>query len=170
MSEYMNPDMGHEIGWDDPIENDNSFDLVPEGDYNFRVLKFERGRHNGSAKLPPCNKAILTIEVWNETSRTVIIHNIFLHSKTEGMLCEFFTAIGQRKHGEKLVPRWNQVTGATGTCKVIVDKYQNQNGGESTNNKIRKFYDKPAQQTAYQQPPQQTYSLRGNTAYTPGAF
>lgn len=126
-----------EFGWDDEIQNDSSFVIVPEGDYNFRVINFQRGRHGGSDKLPPCNKAILTIELWNGANKTTIDHNIFLHTKTEGLLCEFFTAIGQRKHGEKLRMNWDRVIGSTGTCKVGIRKY---NGSDY--NDIKKFYEK----------------------------
>ena len=91
-----------EFGWDDEIENDNEFQILPDGDYNFTVTGFERGRHQGSAKLPPCNKAIITLNVADgKGNQGTIKHNLFLHTKTEGMLCAFFTAIGQRKHGEK---------------------------------------------------------------------
>ena len=39
-------------------------------------------------KLPPCNKAILSIRIENEEGQaTTIKHNLFLHSKCEGMLC-----------------------------------------------------------------------------------
>ena len=47
-----------ELGWDDEIEKDGpEFVLLPEGDYSFEVVGFERARHNGSEKLPACNKA-----------------------------------------------------------------------------------------------------------------
>lgn len=93
-----------ELGWDDEIEKDGpEFVLLPEGDYSFEVVGFERARHNGSEKLPACNKAVLTIRLTSDDGEksTTIKHNLFLHSKTEGMLCAFFTAIGQRKKGEK---------------------------------------------------------------------
>ena len=139
MSEFMNG----EWGWDTPIENDSEFQLLPEGDYNFRVVKFERGRHSGSDKLPPCNKAILTIELWNGSAKSTIEHNLFLHSKCEGLLCEFFTAIGQRRHGERLVPRWNEVIGATGTCKVSVREWTSSRDGRTMqSNDIKRFYEK----------------------------
>lgn len=139
MSEFMNG----EFGWDSAIENDSDFQLLPEGDYNFRIVKFERGRHNGSDKLPPCNKAILTIELWNGSAKTTIEHNLFLHSKCEGLLCEFFTAIGQRKHGERLVPKWNEVIGSTGTCKVSVREWtSNRDGRTMQSNDIKRFYEK----------------------------
>lgn len=50
------------MNWDDTIENDGQeFVVLPEGDYTFTVTNFERGRFPGSAKIPPCNKATLTI-------------------------------------------------------------------------------------------------------------
>jgi hypothetical protein len=130
-------DIERELGWDDQIENDGSdFVLLPEGDYNFEVVSFERGRHNGSDKLPPCNKATVNIKVKGAEGETVIKHNLFLHSKTEGMLCAFFTAIGQRKHGEKVTMNWNAVPGSVGRCKVGIKKYE---GKEY--NEIKKFYE-----------------------------
>ena len=51
------------MDWDSTIENDSTFTLLPEGVYPFTVTGFERARHNGSAKLDPCPKAVLTIEI-----------------------------------------------------------------------------------------------------------
>ena len=41
------------MDWNDVIEDDGQeFVLLPEGDYNFVVTNFERGRFPGSAKIP----------------------------------------------------------------------------------------------------------------------
>jgi len=138
-----------ELGWDDSIENDGpDFETLPEGDYDFEVVGFERGRHSGSDKLPACNKAIVAIKVKGAAGSTTIKHQLFLHTKTEGLLCAFFVGIGQRKHGEKLTMNWNKVIGSKGRCKVYVDKWvSNTTGKDLTSNKISKFYepeDKPA--------------------------
>ncbi len=126
-----------EFGWDDQIENDGpEFVLLSEGDYEFEVTEFERARHGGSDKLPPCNKAIVTIRVEGIEGTTSIKHNLFLHSKTEGMLCAFFTAIGQRKRGEKLTMNWNKVVGSKGRCKLGVKTYN-----DKQYNEIKKFYE-----------------------------
>ena len=164
MSEYVPNNMNQEIGWDDVIQNDSEFTVVPEGDYTFTVKKFERGRHNGSDRLPPCNKAILTIEVSNGHDKTTLTHNLFLHRKTEGMLCAFFTAIGQRKHGEALQPKWGQVMGSKGTCKVSIRTWTGNDGQPRQSNEIKKFYEPAAQPAAapVQQPQQ--------TSFTPGKF
>jgi len=139
---------GRELGWDDQIENDGpDFEVLPEGDYDFEVIEFERGRHPGSDKMPPCNKAVLSIRIKGAAGQTTVKHNLFLHTKTEGLLCAFFTGIGQRKHGEKITMNWSKVVGSTGRCKVGVRKWKNDKGEELTFNEIRKFYEpesKPA--------------------------
>ena len=140
------------LDWDDEISHDSEFTLLPEGDYDFTVVSFERGRHAGSAKLTPCNKAILTLRVTDGGETTTITHNLFLHSKTEGMVCSFFTAIGARKHGEKLRMDWNQVPGAKGRCKVYVDEWTGDDGQPRQSNKIKKFYE-PAKATVSTPPP-----------------
>lgn len=130
-----------EFSWDDEIEKDGGeFTLLPEGDYDFTVKSFERGRHSGSDKLPPCNKAILTITICVKDDCIDIKHNLFLHSRCEGFLSAFFTSIGQKKHGEKLKMNWNTVTGTKGKCRVYIDKYKGSDGKEHTSNKIKKFY------------------------------
>lgn len=134
--------LGHEFNWDDTILHDSEFVLLPEGDYDFTVKSFERGRHAGSDKLPPCNKAVLEIEITDGRNKSTVRHNLFLHSACEGMLCEFFTAIGQRRRGEPLRMNWNAVVGSRGRCKVIVDTFKSRNTGEQMkSNKIRRFYE-----------------------------
>ena len=132
-----------ELQWDDTITKDASdFILLPEGDYNFTIESFERGRHGGSEKLPPCNKAILTLRIEAQEGTARITHNLFLHSKTEGMLSAFFTSIGQKKKGEPLKMNWGQVPGSSGRCKVGIHEYKNKDGEDRTSNDIKKFYPK----------------------------
>jgi hypothetical protein len=136
-----NNEVGYEIGWDGPIENDGpEFELLPEGDYDFVVTGFERARHPGSEKLPPCNKAVVSIRIEGPAGATTIKHNLFLHSNTEGLLCAFFTAIGQRRKGERITMNWNKVVGARGRAKVYIDTYE-KDGKQYQSNKIKKFYD-----------------------------
>lgn len=162
----MSEQQGYELGWDSAIEHDSEgFELLPEGDYNFRVIKFERGRHEGSDKLPPCNKATLTLEVSDGVHRGTLQHNLFLHSRTEGLLCAFFTAIGQRKHGERLNPRWDQVIGATGTCQVEIRTWRGRDGDTKQSNSIKRFYERPDTPDT----PVAT-SVPFSTGFTPGKF
>lgn len=143
--------MDREIGWDDEIQNDGSpFQVLPEGDYTFAVKKFERARHSGSEKIPPCNKAVLTVAVSNAEGAGEVQVNLFLHSKFEWKLCQFFTAIGQRKHGETMRMNWGTVTGASGSCHVGVRKWTGNDGKERQGNEITEFYD-PAERPMAEQ-------------------
>lgn len=132
-----------ELQWDDTITKDASdFILLPEGDYNFTVESFERGRHAGSEKLPPCNKAVLALRIEAAEGTVRITHNLFLHSKTEGMLSAFFSCIGQKKKGEPLKMNWGMVPGSSGRCKVGIHAYTNKDGEDRKGNDIKRFYPK----------------------------
>lgn len=138
----MTENKGYEFDWDSEIENDSpDFVTLPEGDYRFEVIKFERARHKGSTKLPPCNKAIVHLKIEGAEGISIIKHNLFLYSTCEGMLCAFFTAIGQRKHGEKLKMNWQTVVGSKGTAKIGIREWTNDNGQKRTANEVTRFYD-----------------------------
>lgn len=159
MSNYEQP-IDREFDWDDTIENDHpDFILLPEGDYDFLVESFERGRHSPkeNGKLPPCNKATLNLRIPCAQSKqgyVVVQSQLFLHSSAEGKLCSFFTSIGQRKKGEPLRMNWNAVTGARGRCKIAHRLYN----GEQYN-EVKRFLEPAAPAPASAQP-----------AFTPGAF
>lgn len=138
----MSNNAGYELSWDSPIENDSpEFVVLPEGDYDFEVIEFERARHNGSEKLPPCNKAIVHLKIEGPEGVAIIKHNLFLHSITEGMLCAFFTAIGQRKRGERITMNWNAVVGSKGRARIGIRKWINDQGEEKFFNEVKKFYE-----------------------------
>lgn len=122
MTDFNTNNFDREFGWDDVIEKDSSgFVQLTPGDYQFTVTNFERARHtpkSQDAKLPACNKAIITIEIETTEGISILTHNLFLHSSTEGMLSAFFGAIGQKKHGEPLKMNWNTVVGAKGVARI----------------------------------------------------
>lgn len=143
----MQQEQGRELNWNDTIVNDgDDFILLEPGEYSFSIANFERGRFKGSAKLPPCNKAILSISIIDEKGQklSTIQHNLFLHTITEGLVCQFFRSIGARKSGEKLQMNWNTVIGARGRCKVGVRNWTGKDGQEYQSNQIEKFLDPPA--------------------------
>ena len=110
MADYLNNNAG--MDWDDAIENDGQeFIILPEGDYNFTVTDFERGRFPGSAKMSPCNKATLTLQVKTEDGIASIRTDLILNRVVEFRISAFFRCIGQKKHGERLVMDWNKEIG-----------------------------------------------------------
>ena len=54
---------GKELGWDDTISQESSFVELPEGDYDFVVDHWERGRFPGSEKIPACKMATVYFNV-----------------------------------------------------------------------------------------------------------
>ncbi|BFH16529.1 hypothetical protein WDD9_005647 [Paenibacillus melissococcoides] len=138
----MNPNMERELSWDDEITKDGGeFIVIPAGDYDFTVTKFERGRFAGSEKMPACNQAKLEITVHSpEHGDVVVFHNLFLHTKTEGLLSNFFAAIGQKKKGEPLRMNWNTVVGSKGRLKLEINTFTGRDGQERTNNQVKSFY------------------------------
>lgn len=136
----------HALGWDDEIGNDGAGggDIVPPGDYLFEIVQVKRGQHQPKegGKLPACPKAELTVRVYPPSGDYVDIdHNLFLHSRCEGMLCQFFRAIGHRKHGETLRPDWGRVVGSRGWCKVAIRDWTGRDGDKRQCNDIKSFID-----------------------------
>ncbi len=131
MNEYnttANP-QGHELGWDDEIQQESSFILLPEGDYRFTVEKFDRARHAGSANIPPCNKAIVHFRVFSPDGSSVLVQeNLFLHTKMEWKLSEFFASIGMKQKGQAAQMNWSQVCGKSGVCHVKIRTYDKKDG------------------------------------------
>ena len=119
------------MDWNDTIESDGQeFVLLEEGDYNFIVTNFERGRFPGGQKVPACNKATITVRF-----------DLLLYRTLEWRIASFFRCIGQKKAGEKLVMDWNKVVGSKGRAHFKQRTYTNNSGEEKTINDIDKFYD-----------------------------
>lgn len=156
-----NQSAGREYNWDDEISQDSAeFALLPEGEYEFSVTGFERGRYPGGAKLPSCPKATVSLRFEGVEGVAVIKHNFFLHSKCEGLLCAFFTCLGMRKRGEPLRMDWPGTVGRTGRAKITVRSYTGNDGREYQTNDVRQFLEPenaPAAPAAAQ-------------SWTPGAF
>lgn len=146
----MNPNetVDREFSWDDEIANEGTpFRVLPQGDYAFTIVSFVQARHQPreGGKLPACNKAVLTVRVQDPTdgAEVDLPYNLFLHSSQEWKLCEFFMGIGQKKKGEPLRMRWNEVVGSTGQCHVSVRKFTGRDGEERERNEITRWYEKP---------------------------
>ena len=163
MDNYNNGNQGFELDWGSEIENDSpDFIVLPEGEYDFTVKSFERGRYNGGDKVGPCPKAMLTLSIDTPQGEALVKKDLLLHSKLEGLLCEFFTCIGQRKHGQRVSMNWNAVTGAHGRCKIGTRVY---NGNQY--NDVKKFLEPAAPQPQQYQQPQQYAGAPQNTPTTP---
>ena len=154
----MAEDLGKALSFDDEITKENDFELIPDGDYSFTVLSYERGQYEPKegAKMCACPTVTLTlgIRVTNpdgSTEQRETRHNLFLNTKQEGKISEFFEGVGLKKKGDKFKMAWNSVIGKTGKLKMGKRKG---NSGDVEFNDVKKFY--------YKDPDAKTY--------TPGAF
>ena len=140
MSDYNSNNMC--MDWDDTIENDGKeFVTLDEGDYNFTVTGFERGRFPGSSKIPPCNKAVLTLSVDTPDGIAITKLDLIMYRTLEWRISSFFRCIGQKKHGERLTMNWSKVVGSKGRARFKPRTYTDKNGDERQANDIDHFYD-----------------------------
>ena len=140
MADFVNNNTGFD--WDDAIENDGQeFIILPEGDYNFTVTGFERGRFPGSAKMAPCNTAELTLQVKTDDGIASIRTDLILNRLLEWRISAFFRCIGQKKHGERLVMDWSRVPGSRGRAHFKPRTYTDRDGNERQANDVDRFID-----------------------------
>lgn len=149
-----------ELSWDDTIKNDGSdFEIIPDGNYRFKVVRLEKARFGGTAKLPACPQANITITVSNGAGiNRSLEEKLKLHSKMEWILCAFFRSLGLRKKDEPLEMKWGEVIGQTGLCEVGHRTFKNDKGADITVNQISKWL-----------PPEDAPSPATGT-FTPGQF
>lgn len=137
MINFDNNNVERELSWDDTIVKDDSFILLPPGEYDFMVKQVERARFAGSEKMPACNQATVHVAINTPEGEVVIKNNLLLHSKTEWILSSFFASIGQKKKGEPLRMNWNMVPGARGRCEI-----SNREHKGNMYNEVKKFLPK----------------------------
>lgn len=108
------------LEWNSEIE-ETYLDL-PDGTYDFTVVELERGRFEpkpDSKIKEPCPQVKVHVEVKdpNSDQKAKINSLLILHTRTKGLLCNFFRSIGVMKKGESLKMDWN-VIGKTGKLKL----------------------------------------------------
>ena len=136
------------MDWNDEIEQESNFIELPEGDYDFTIDHYERGRSKGEGKLPPCNMAIVYFNVHTLDGReTQIRENFVLHKTLEWKLSQLFRSVGLKKEGEKISMRWDDLAGLSGRCHLILQP--DSKDPEKKYNHIKELYPKePKQFTA----------------------
>ena len=70
---YNQPESDGAFGWEDEIEKEDAFTILPDGDYWFKIMKVEKGRYDGGDKISACPKAIVEFEVTSQSGDTVKI-------------------------------------------------------------------------------------------------
>ena len=136
---YIGMDLS--LGWDSSIGDGAENILLPPGEYNFRISDLVRDRYNGSAKIPPCPKATITVEIETEQGVASFRTDLILSRVVEWRLGQFFRCIGQKKRGERMAMDWNRVVGSRGRAIVKVRRYKDSAGNEHDVNDIDRYLD-----------------------------
>ena len=133
---------GETFDWDSLINGDTQAKpLLPEGDYGFKVVDFGRNRFSGSAKLPPANKATLTLRIEKDGRTTDIKSDIILVKLLEWKIVSFFRSIGHMKKGEEFRMDWSRVIGAEGRAHIVQRTFRGNDGKDHTVNEVEKYLD-----------------------------
>lgn len=130
--------------WDSVIENDGAdFTPLPEGDYLFEVTKLEKGYYSGSAKMPACPRADLTLKVHSEDmSRSItVFDSLYLCAKTEWRISAFLRSIGKKKHGQKVRVNWDGLVGASGIVHLLLETPETNPNISKNRNKVGSYLD-----------------------------
>lgn len=127
------------LDWNSPISNDGSdFRLLEPGVYPFVIKSLEKSYYNGSGKIPPCPKALVTLRVNGETDVT---DGLLLDDSLEWKLCQFFNSIGVRKHGETYNPNWDGLVGKAGYVKITNREWVGNDGNTRQSNQVDRYLD-----------------------------
>ena len=142
--------MNEALDWSSSIEKESEFELLPEGEYEFRVESMERGRYPGSERMSACPMANITLILTDDAGEQhKVFDTLYLHKKSEWKLSQFFVGIGQKKKGEPLNPRWDEVPGSTGRLELTINEYTSKTDGtKKKNNKVSRYLPKEVKKWA----------------------
>jgi len=138
-------DWDSELGEQEAAEQkkNSDFELLPDGDYHFKVMKLEKDRFTAGpqSKIPSCPVAIVHLLVKAEDGKANYFReNLYLYDENKWKLLQFFTCIGLRKHGDgKTKMPWNEVEGCEGRAKL--GHRVNKKDSTKVYNCVQKWYD-----------------------------
>ena len=128
-------------GWDDEVQtSDSGFMVFEEGDYDFKVVDFERGRVK-SGKNAGANQAIYTLRI-TDTSGGSSEEKYFipLVDSLRWKATKFFKSVGaipaDTESGQTVSFPWGDVVGMQGRCHVKPRKWTGDDGEDHDGNEI----------------------------------
>ena len=120
--------------------DDNSFYVLPEGDYHFKVASHEVG-YATSEKLPPntqqitCYLEIPIIED-GETKTVTVRNSLNVYKKALFAIRQFVECVGMVPEKGKVKIDMDKIDGLEGVCSIVI--IESSNGNEF--NRVQTFY------------------------------
>ena len=119
------------LDWNTPLfaEAVPEFVVLPPGEYDFTVKKFERSMYQGGTSkkdghaINPCPLAKITMEVQTENGPALVNDTLFLKANNVWKISAFFQSIGMAEEGKPFTPDWNGAVGGTGKFKTKSREY-----------------------------------------------
>lgn len=147
----MAEDLGQDLGWEGYVVDDGtSFELLQEGYYPFTVVKLDRERFEGSAKMAACSRAKLTLEVVAGDHTVNVIDRLMLNTKMQWRISRFFEALGFTKDAEgRMQMHWNDIIEKQGWLKLKIREYTNKEGEERQINEVDAYLSPAETDKAY---------------------
>ena len=146
------------LDWDvkeaDPDEGGHGgYVVLPEGYYPFNIEKFERARHPGSAKIPACPMAVLTLAVHGaDGSDAIVRERLYLVERLLWKVASFMECIGMGRNPDGKVPIvWDGLEGRGGWLKLKTDTYTGRDGNQHESNKVDWFCKPDETEKAYKE-------------------
>lgn len=127
------------------------FRTLEPGYYPFTVQRMERTRYDGSAKMPPCPVAKLTLKVQDTDGTDALTScRLFLTTAMVWKTTRFMESIGHQKNENGKVPiNWGDVEGRNGWLKLSKRSYTANDGTQRETNDVEEFCRPGEQQRAY---------------------
>lgn len=130
---------GYELDWDSTIEKDeNEFQLIPAGDYDFVVDHIDRTYVGDNSDYKGAKMATVFMNVQIPGQDEVSIReNFILHSNFAWKIGSLLVSTGLKKKGEPITGNyWSKLPGTRGRCQIVQNKAKSGN----TYNNVKTFY------------------------------
>lgn len=122
---------------------DNTFEVLPDGDYHFTVESHEVDYYSGpSEKIPPntqqiiCHLDIPFIDEDGELKTASIRNTLNVYKKALFAIRQFVECIGMVPEKGKMKVDLDKIDGLTGVCSITT--FEGNNGNEF--NRVQQFY------------------------------
>ena len=120
-----NTTMSQGFGWDDEVV-EQTFELMPEGDYHFTVTGMQRGWYEPKrpGKISACNQADIELSFsWlnaaGQRRNNKLTYSLKLTQSLAFLIWQFFEGVGLHTHGDGMTRfPWDKIVGCKGIAKV----------------------------------------------------